>query len=649
MNSYGFIRAAAASPKLKVADPEYNIKEITKLIRASSSKEAAVIVFPELCMTGYTCGDLFGQKLLLDKSLDCLAALLKNTADTSVMALIGMPLLVEQKLYNCAVVIQHGEVLGVVPKIYPANYKEFYENRWFSSGQAISKKAVEISLLGHSAPFGSLIFKCAEQYALGVEICEDLWTVIPPSSYMVLNGANIIANLSASNELVSKSDYRRQLVVQQSARCLSGYIYASSGVHESTTDIVFGGDCIIAENGNLLKVSERFNRENSIIYSEIDIERLISERQVNRTYADNCVFDGDCRQYRTVNVLSPKPIKIKKGSFNRTIHPHPFVPENPLTRDERCAEIFNIQVAGLAKRIEHTGLKYAVIGVSGGLDSTLALLAAAKTFKILNIPLKNILAVTMPGFGTTDTTYANAVQLMKSLKVKINEINIEPACLQHFSDIGQDAKKHDTTFENVQARERTQILMDMANKVNGLVIGTGDLSELALGWATYNGDHMSMYGVNCGIPKTLVKFLVKWVADNVVGDNIRVVLDEILNTPISPELLPPDSSGKIQQKTEEVVGPYELHDFFLYYAIRHGMAPQKILVLAELAFDGRYSGREIKKWLKVFYERFFSQQYKRSCLPDGPKVGTVSLSPRGDWRMPSDAEASLWLKQLTQK
>ncbi len=647
MNTYGFIKVAAASPKLKVADPKYNITEITALIKESEAGDAALAVFPELCVTGYTCGDLFGQRLLLDASIDCLMDLLRNTKDTGVMAIIGMPLEVEQKLYNCAVVIQHGMILGIVPKMYPANYKEFYENRWFTSGQAISKNISEIKLLGSTIPFGNLVFRSEELgFSLGIEICEDLWTVIPVSSYLALNGAIVIANLSASNELVSKSDYRRQLVTQQSARCLCGYIYSSSGVHESTTDLVFGGDCIIAENGMILKTSQRFNRENTIICSEIDAARLSSERQVNKTFAENYASAAGEKKYRTVDVLFNKLFDINKTKLTRHIPPYPFIPDDPRVRDERCAEIFNIQVAGLAKRMEYTGVKHAVIGISGGLDSTLALLVTAKTFQTLGIPAENIYAVTMPGFGTTAATYANALQLMTLMQVKIREINIEPACLQHFKDIGQDAGHHDITFENAQARERTQILMDIANKVNGLVIGTGDLSELALGWATYNGDHMSMYAVNCGIPKTLVQFLVKWVADNVVKGEIKGVLNQILHTPISPELLPPDIGGEIRQRTEDVIGPYELHDFFLYYAIRHGMPPQKVLFLAGQAFRGKYVESEIKNWLKVFYERFFSQQFKRSCLPDGPKVGTISLSPRGDWRMPSDAEVRIWLEQL---
>jgi len=647
MTTHGFVKVAAVSPRLRVADPLFNVRETEKLMKSADADGAAVAVFPELGLTGYTCGDLFGQQLLLDKTIECLGLLLENTRDNDIVAIVGMPLTVNQQLFNCAVVIQHGHVLGVVPKLYPANYKEFYENRWFTSGYSIIQNMTEVEVLGRRVPFGELLFNSRQfKYCLGIEICEDLWTVVPPSSYMALNGANLIANPSASNDLVSKADYRRQLVSQQSARCIGGYIYSSAGVHESTTDLVFGGDCIIAENGSILETSRRFNRDSVVIYSEIDVERLSSERQVNRTFAGNYEIEGSYKNFIEVDVFYEKVLAADTGSFCRFVPKHPFIPDNLLTRNERCQEIFNIQVAGLAKRIEHIGLKSAVIGVSGGLDSTLALLVTVKTFELLEIPAKNIAAVTMPGFGTTETTFNNAVKLMQDLQVNILEISIEAACRQHFADIGLAEGIHDVTYENSQARERTQILMDLANKYGGLVVGTGDLSELALGWATYNGDHMSMYAVNCSIPKTLVKFLVQWIADNEVPDSTRETLYKIINTPISPELLPPDANGKIVQKTEEVVGPYELHDFFLYYAIRHGMPPRKILFLASAAFDGIYEEAEIKKWLKTFYRRFFSQQFKRSCLPDGPKVGTISLSPRGDWRMPSDAEAHIWLAEL---
>lgn len=647
MKNFGFVKFASASPKIRVADPEYNALQIEKMIKEADERKAAVIVFPELSITGYTCADLFGQKLLLDKSLFYLHQLVKNTAKTGIVAVVGMPLSVDQKLYNCAVVFQHGKVLGVVPKMYPANYKEFYEKRWFSSGYAVSSHIQEINLSGTKVPFGNLIFQSDNpSFTLGVEICEDLWVVVPPSSHLALAGATVIANLSASNELVSKSDYRRDLVVQQSARCMCGYIYSSAGVHESTTDTVFGGDCIIAENGNIIKTSGRFERENIVIYGEIDVERMETERFTNKTFADNYEFEATNRKFATVTIDYPNPPAISEKDFARTFSCHPFIPENPNTKDQRCEEIFNIQVSGLAKRLEHTGMKHAVIGISGGLDSTLALLVTVRAFGVLNLPEANIIGITMPGFGTTGETYTNAVNLIKSVNISIKEIDIKPACMQHFNDIGHDPSEHSITYENTQARERTQILMDVANKNGGLVIGTGDLSELALGWSTYNGDHMSMYAVNCGVPKTLVRFLVEWVADHVVDKDTRDILHRIIDTPISPELLPPGDDDRIRQKTEEVIGPYELHDFFLYYSIRCGMPPEKVLFLAGLAFGDKYPASEAKKWLRVFYQRFFTQQFKRSCLPDGPKVGTIGLSPRGDWRMPSDAEASLWLKAL---
>ncbi|MDI3481324.1 MAG: hypothetical protein PWQ97_979 [Tepidanaerobacteraceae bacterium] len=647
MANYGFIKVASASPKLKVANTDYNISEIEKLMRQANRDGAAIIVFPELCITAYTCNDLFLQRKLLEKSINSLFELLDKTMDLDILAVIGLPLAIHNRLYNCAAVIQHGHVLGIVPKMFMPNYKEFYEKRWFTSGWKISKEVSEINICGHSVPFGYLIFR-NENYdiALGIEICEDLWAVIPPSSYLALSGANIIANLSASNELVAKAEYRRKLVEQQSARCISGYIYSGAGVYESTTDLVFGGHCLIAENGTILEESERFNRGNVIIYSEIDVDRLAYERRSNKTFADDCDRELDRGMCKIVKFEFSKQLVADANRFSRKIHPHPFVPEDPDSVDKRCEEIFNIQTAGLAKRLEHTGSKKAVIGISGGLDSTLALLVTVKTFDLLGISRQNIQAVTMPGFGTTDMTYDNAMALMRSLGVDIREIDIKPACLQHMKDIGQDPEHHDITYENLQARERTQILMDIANKVGGLVVGTGDLSELALGWATYNGDHMSMYSVNCGVPKTLVKFLVKWVADNVAEENTRKVLYRIIDTPISPELIPPDEKGYIRQKTEEEVGPYELHDFFLFYAVRYGMTPQKLLFLATIAFRDKYDPEVIKKWLKNFYTRFFSQQFKRSALPDGPKVGSISLSPRGDWRMPSDADSSIWIKDL---
>lgn len=647
MCSYGFVKVAVASPKIKVANPQYNIAQIYSLLAEAEKEQASVIVFPELSLTGYTCGDLFRQKLLQDETLRCLGKLLRDTANYQLVILVGLPLLVNGQLYNCAVALQKGRILGVVPKQYVPNYKEFYEKRWFTSGQKACQEVADIEILGQKVPYGNLLIHSPQLgFKLGVEICEDLWAPIPPSSYLALNGANLIANLSASNELVAKAEYRRQLIAQQSARCSCAYLYASAGVHESTTDLVFSGDCFICENGISLASSQRFNRDNQVVFAEIDLQLLEYERQMSNSFGDNAAGEKKQPQPQKIDVYYDHSYNPAVQNFQRKVPPNPFVPADPLTIAERCAEIFNIQVAGLAKRLEHTGAKHAVIGVSGGLDSTLALLVITKTYDLLGLSRKNILAVTMPGFGTTDQTYHNALKLMRALGVSIREIEITKSCLQHFADIGHDPAVHDLTYENVQARERTQILMDLANKNQGLVIGTGDLSELALGWATYNGDHMSMYNVNGSIPKTLVKFLVQWVADNVVEGEVRQTLYRIINTPISPELLPPGNEGEILQKTEDLIGPYELHDFYLFYTLRYGMEPKKILFLVEVAYRHKYEQEELRKWLKLFYRRFFSNQFKRSCLPDGPKVGSVSLSPRGDWRMPSDADATAWLAQL---
>lgn len=639
---YGFLRVAAAVPELKVANCRYNAERIIELIKKAEEKGIKIVVFPELSITAYTCGDLFHQDMLLKDAQSQLGRILDETRGNSIVSIVGMPLSADNQLYNCAVVLQSGSILGVIPKTYVPNYSEFYEQRWFSSGSKAASDSVYIC--GQHVPFGTdIIFEDKEHKELcfGVEICEDLWVPIPPSSLLSMQGATVIFNPSASNELIGKYEYRKELVSQQSAKCIAGYVYASSNINESTTDVVFGGHAMISEYGSLLAESERFSDKDQLIYSEIDLHKLMNDRRKNTSFME---YRKDCsKSFRKVQ------FEVGKGridSLNRYIDPHPFVPSNAATRDKRCSEIFSIQTSALAKRIKHTGLKCAVIGISGGLDSTLALLVTAKAFDKLGIDRSNIIGVTMPGFGTTDITYTNALDLMKSMKVTIREINIKAACLQHFKDIGHDAAIHDVTYENVQARERTQILMDLANKLGGLVIGTGDLSELALGWCTYNGDHMSMYSVNCSIPKTLVRFLVGWVADNMVSDSTRDVLHKILNTPISPELLPPDEKGQINQKTEDIIGPYELHDFFLYHMIRYGAEPGKIMFIAGEVFKDKYAEEEIKKWLKVFLKRFFSQQFKRSCLPDGPKVGTISLSPRGDWRMPSDAEANSWLADI---
>ncbi|WP_027308682.1 NAD(+) synthase [Caloramator sp. ALD01] len=638
MNNFGFIKVAASSPKLKVANPFYNAEEIKNIILEADKNFAKVIVFPELSITGYTCADLFSQKKLINDSYIALKNILDETKHTDILCAVGMPILINHILLNCAVLFKSGKILAVVPKMYIPNYREFYEKRWFTSGFEVSH-IEEIDLFDEKVPFGNVIIEDKNLgLRIGVEICEDVWAPIPPSSFLCVNGANIILNLSASNEVVAKSDYRRELIKGQSARCICGYIYSSASVYESTTDLVFSGDLLICENGSLLKSSERFKRESQIIYSYIDVDRLNSERQVNKTFIDSLNVSNV--KYQTVNTIFNK---LSIDGFDRYISKTPFIPSNKQEIDIRCNEIFNIQVAGLAKRFEHTGLKKAVIGISGGLDSTLALLVTYKTFKELNIPPENIIAITMPGFGTTDRTYTNAVNLIKSLKCTLMEINIKDACLQHFKDIGHDKDIHDLTYENTQARERTQILMDIANKIGGIVVGTGDLSELALGWCTYNGDHMSMYAVNASIPKTLIKFLVDWYAEKTDDKEAKNILKDILDTPISPELLPPDKEGNIKQKTEDTVGPYELHDFFIYYAIRYNMPPEKVLFLAEHAFSDKYDKEYIKKWQNVFYRRFFTQQFKRSCMPDGPKVGSVCFSPRGDLRMPSDADSFIWL------
>ncbi|HHW47925.1 MAG TPA: NAD(+) synthase [Clostridiaceae bacterium] len=641
--SFGFVRVAAAVPRIKVADCEYNAANIINIIRKAEAKGIQIIVFPELSITAYTCGDLFHQEALLKGAEAQLSNILESTKDTSLFAVLGMPVYSDNQLFNCGVAIQGGKILGVVPKTYLPGYNEFYEERWFATGQKASSDTV--FLCGQQVPFGSdLLFEADpdSRVCLGIEICEDLWAPISPSSYQAVSGATVLLNLSASNDIVGKCIYRRELARNQSAKCIAAYIYSSSGIDESTTDVVFGGHALICENGEIIAESERFIRDEQLIYTEIDVERLVNDRFKNTVFMEG----PERKKFRKIVFKLNELKDVESGNIARYINPHPFVPSDESVRNERCREIFAIQTAGLAKRLEHTGTKHAVIGISGGLDSTLALLVTAKTFDLLDFSRKNIIAITMPGFGTTDETYKNAHKLMESLNVSIREINIKEACLQHFRDIGHDVDVHDVTYENVQARERTQILMDVANKVGGLVIGTGDLSEMALGWSTYNGDHMSMYSVNCGIPKTLVRYLVKWAVDNVADKSTAEVLRRILETPITPELLPPGKGGKINQKTEEIIGPYELHDFFLYHMVRYGAPPKKILFLASYAFRDKYSKDTIKKWLKVFYKRFFSQQFKRSCIPDGPKVGTISLSPRGDWRMPSDAESRLWIREL---
>lgn len=635
--NYGYVKVAAAVPRVKVADCRFNTEQIEKEIIIADGKGVQIIAFPELCITGYTCGDLFAQQLLLEEAEIGLIRILNDTRQMDIISILGMPVACNGLLLNVAVVIQKGKVLGVIPKTYLPNYKEFYEKRWFTSACEVHESSIR--LCGQVVPMGrNLLFETAD-VTFGVEICEDLWAPIPPSSVLALQGAELLFNLSADTEAIGKHAYLRSLIGQQSARCISGYVFSSCGFGESTTDVVFAGNGLIYENGNLLAASKRFSFEEQMVAGEIDVDYLRAERRVNTTFAAcraNCVSEPAVR-------ISTEYVNGKDLNLTRTYNPHPFVPQGAAL-DERCEEIFSIQMSGLAQRLVHTKAQSAVVGISGGLDSTLALLVCVKTFDKLGWSRRGIIGVTMPGFGTTDRTYTNAVNLMKALGVTIREVSIKEACIQHFKDINHDIDVHDVVYENAQARERTQILMDIANQTRGLVIGTGDLSELALGWATYNGDHMSMYGVNTGIPKTLVKHLVKWVAENGMDDASRGTLLDIVDTPISPELIPADENGNISQVTEDLVGPYELHDFFLYYFIRCGFPPSKIFFLAARTFKGVYDEETIRKWLQTFYRRFFSQQFKRSCLPDGPKVGSISLSPRGDWRMPSDAGSEMWWK-----
>lgn len=630
---------AAAVPEVKVADCAFNAGRIAGLMERAEEAGVQLVCFPELSLTGYTCGDLFHQQVLLAKAAEELGKLLQQTASLRLVALVGMPLVTGTQVFNAAVAIQQGRILGVVPKNYLPNYSEFYEKRWFAPASEALSGTVE--LCGNLVPFGTdLLFSSAGgEVTFGIEICEDLWTPVPPSSLLAMQGAQLLFNLSASNEAIGKHDYVLSLVKQQSARCVAGYVYASAGFGESTTDVVFAGNALIAENGTLLAASERFSLEEQLVISEIDVHRLDADRRRITSFAEYNRTSGG-KEYRRIKFSLPDVPAV----LSRPVYPYPFVPSEK-EMNARCEEIFAIQTSGLAKRMVHTHTKHLVVGISGGLDSTLALLVCARTCDRLGIPRSSIIGITMPGFGTTGRTYANALALMRSLDVTVREIPIREACELHFRDIGHSPEVHDVTYENAQARERTQILMDVANQVNGLVVGTGDLSELALGWATYNGDQMSMYGVNAGIPKTLVRYLVKWVADTQVDKASADTLRDILETPVSPELLPAAGDGTIAQKTEDIVGPYELHDFFLYYMIRFGFGPAKIFYLAQQAFAGLYSAETIKKWLVIFMRRFFAQQFKRSCMPDGPKVGSINLSPRGDWRMPSDAAATAWLEE----
>lgn len=639
--NYGYTRVATAIPEVKVADCPYNTSRIIELMQQADQANVQIVCFPELAITGYTCGDLFQQQRLLLDAENALSAILSASEALQLTSIVGMPVRFENRLYNTAVVVSRGILCGVIPKSYLPNYGEFYEKRWFAS--SLDSYGTKITLCNQEVPFGSyqLFADDAKQICFGIELCEDLWTPLPPSSILSMQGANLIFNLSASNEVIGKHTYLEELIRQQSARCVCGYVYASAGYGESTTDLVFAGKGMIAENGSLLSQDNRFDRNEKLLIAEIDLQRLEAERIRRNSFTEAlAMVKNPTPQSRTAVTLPEATVT----QLTRSINPRPFVPSDR-EMNMRCEEIFSIQTSGLAKRILHTHAHSMVVGISGGLDSTLALLVCAKTCDLIGIDRSRILGITMPGFGTTDRTYNNAIQLMKDLGVTIKEISIREACEQHFKDIEHDASIHDVTYENTQARERTKILMNMANKHGGMVIGTGDLSELALGWATYNGDQMSMYGVNAGIPKTLVRYLVKWVADTQVDEVSRHTLLDIIDTPVSPELLPADEDGSIAQKTEDIVGPYELHDFFLYYVLRLGYTPRKIFFLATQAFEGTFAQHTIAKWLVIFLRRFFNQQFKRSCMPDGPKVGSINLSPRGDWRMPSDASSASWLHE----
>ncbi len=640
----GLLKTAAVVPSVKVADTVYNTEQIINYINEADSNGVQVLVFPELCITGYTCGDLFFQTTLLEESLNSVKQILEASIAKDMVIAVGLPMRIEDDLYNVAAVLHEGKILGIVPKTYLPNYNEYYEKRWFAMGSDIDTETIKI--LGQEVPVGTdLIFQFGD-VKIGVEICEDVWVPIPPSSFLALSGANLILNLSGSNEIISKRDYRKALISQQSARLLCGYVYASAGEDESTTDLVYSGHSMIAENGTILNQNTNLVESDYMIQADIDLERIIKDRMKSKSFTDNAKLAKI-----PVRIIEGKALTYR-GEIKREVARKPFVPHNLETRDRRCLDIFSLQVAGLKKRIKHTNCKSIVVGISGGLDSTLALLVMVKAIDDLKMPRETIIGVTMPGFGTTDRTYDNAVNLMKELGITTKEISIVAASRQHFKDIDHDESVHDITYENTQARERTKILMNIANQYGGMVIGTGDLSELALGWCTYNGDHMSMYAVNTSVPKTLVRSIVATVAktqEKAVSD----ILLDVLDTPVSPELLPKGENGEMTQKTEDTIGPYELHDFFLYYVLRYGFSPAKIYELAKIAFANKededdviYEHKFILKWLKNFYRRFFSQQFKRSCLPDGPKVGSVCLSPRGDWRMPSDACSTIWLREI---
>ncbi|HPN83804.1 MAG TPA: NAD(+) synthase [Victivallales bacterium] len=631
---FGFYRVAVAVPKLKIGDLQHNKTAIFQVAEKADAKDASVIVFPELCMTGYSCADLFQNSKLLEKCAESLDDLAVQSKKIRCVIIVGAPIYCRKGIYNCAVLIKDGKIIGVVPKIFIPNYKEFYEKRWFLSGRELEQE--NLLICGKSVPFSSnIIFSDRKYLNFAVELCEDLWSPVPPSANHAIAGANLIFNLSASNELIGKADYRRDLVRHHSARCICAYAFCSAGLYESSTDTVFGGHCMVSENGSMLLENPRFESEGFIGFADLDCQKLNHMRLSESSFSDA----KENGKYQTISIEKINEIHHIQRSFESK----PFVPSDKSKRDERCREIFNIQTSALFRRMEHTKSKKMIIGISGGLDSTLAILVAERTIRKLGANTKDIIAVTMPGFGTGSRTFKNAVSLAKILKVDLRTINISQACKQHLKDIRKSSKVHDVTFENVQARERTQILMDIANNEKGIVVGTGDLSEIALGWSTFNGDHMSMYSVNSGIPKTLVRHIIGWIADNSPSKPRNILLD-ILDTPISPELLPLKKDGKMTQETEKIIGSYELHDFFLYHVIKYGASPEKLDYIANIAFKGIFGKKEIRDTLRIFISRFFNNQFKRNCCPDGPKVGTISLSPRADWRMPSDISPALWLE-----
>ena len=639
MDKYGFFRATAAFPTVKVADTAYNTAAIISLIDEAEAAGSELIVLPELCITGYTCGDLFSQRLLLESARDRLVEIARHTEGKRLMAIVGLPLVFEGKLYNCAAACASGKVVAIVPKQHLPNYNEFYEQRWFASG---FDKSGTVDIAGEKVPFGMTVVR-HRGVGIGIEICEDMWVPNPQSIALTAAGADVIANLSATDELIAKHDYLLSLISSRSATLRCGYVYSSAGPGESSTDAVYAGNAIIADDGRILATSPRFTEKAQMVTADIDIEILRHDRRHFGTYHDHTRYTFAQDVAAPTADAEPEETRLP---LLRPIAKHPFVPADGPKLDERCREVTSIQTAGFVQRLRATGCKAITVGISGGLDSTLALLIAVKAFDKLGIDRRNIHAITMPGFGTTKRTHTNAHTIMERLGVTLQEIPIGPAVRQHFQDIGQDPEVHDTTYENCQARERTQILMDYANKVGAMVLGTGDLSELALGWCTYNADHMSMYNVNVSVPKTLVRHLVAWIASHEDDKALRDALHDIIDTPVSPELTPADANGNIAQKTEDLVGPYELHDFFLYQMMRYGMPPRKIYFLAREIFADDYDADVIKHWLRTFYRRFFTQQFKRSCLPDGPKTGSISISPRADWRMPSDASSALWLAEI---